>query len=93
MLTVYNAVNNVAHVTTGERVLIYGVGGLGHQAVQLAKHLGATVYAVDLRPQARQLALDLGATQAFDLEDLAAATSNGTFHVDTVVDFVATAQS
>ncbi|EIW62659.1 GroES-like protein [Trametes versicolor FP-101664 SS1] len=93
LLTVFNAVNNVAQVTTGERVLIYGVGGLGHQAVQLAKHLGATVFAVDLRPEARQLALDLGATQVFDLEDFAAVTSNGTFHVDTVVDFVATAQS
>lgn len=51
------------------------------------------MYAVDLRPEARQLALDLGATQAFDLEDLTAVTGNGTFHVDIVIDFVATAQS
>ncbi|KAL1945814.1 hypothetical protein VTO73DRAFT_1816 [Trametes versicolor] len=93
LITVFKAVNNVAQVTTGDRVLIYGAGGLGHQAVQLALHLGATVFAVDLRPEARQLALDLGAEQAFDLEDLTAATGNGTFHVDKVIDFVASVQS
>ncbi|KAH9858849.1 GroES-like protein [Lenzites betulinus] len=93
LTTVFNAVNNNAQVAQGDRVLIYGVGGLGHQAVQLAKHLGATVFAVDIRPEARQLALSLGAEQAFDLEDFTNVVNNGTFSVDTVVDFVASAQS
>ncbi|KAI0823372.1 GroES-like protein [Trametes gibbosa] len=93
LTTAYSAVHNAGQVTQGDRVLIYGVGGLGHQAVQVAKHLGATVYAVDIRPEARQLALDLGAEQAFDVQDLTTVTSNGTFHVDTVIDFVASAQS
>ncbi|KAH9858846.1 GroES-like protein [Lenzites betulinus] len=93
LTTVFNAVNNAAQVTQGDRVLIYGVGGLGHQAVQVAKHLGATVFAVDIRPEARQLALDLGAEQAFDLQDFTDVVNNGTFSVDTVVDFVASAQS
>ncbi|KAI0633255.1 GroES-like protein [Trametes polyzona] len=93
LITVYNAVHNVAQVTQGDRVLVYGVGGLGHQAVQVAKHFGATVFAVDLRPEARQLALDLGAEQAFDLLDLTAVTSNGSFNVNKVIDFVASSQS
>lgn len=93
LITVYNAVHNVAQVAEGDRVLIYGAGGLGHQAVQLAKSLGATVFVVDLRPEARQLALDLGAEQAFDLQDFTAVTGNGTFHVNKVIDFVATVQS
>ncbi|KAH9858854.1 GroES-like protein [Lenzites betulinus] len=93
LTTAYNAVANAGQVSPGDRVLIYGVGGLGHQALQVAKHLGATVFAVDIRPEARQLALDLGAERAFDLIDLTNVVGNGTFQVDTVVDFVASAQS
>ncbi|KAH9858847.1 GroES-like protein [Lenzites betulinus] len=93
LTTVFNAVNNNAQVKQGDRVLIYGAGGLGHQAVQLAKHLGATVFVVDIRPEARQLALSLGAEQAFDPIDFTDVVGNGTFSVDTVIDFVASAQS
>ena len=80
-----------------KRVLIYGVGGLGHQAIQLAKHLGATVYAVDYKPAARELALKVGAERAFhpgELQDLftTMAPSAERFAVDIVIDFVATTQ-
>ena len=79
------------------RVLIYGVGGLGHQAVQLAKHLGQTVFAVDIRPDARALALKLGAEKAFhpgELQDIFAQqpASGQRFAVDVVFDFVAGTQ-
>lgn len=79
------------------RVLIYGVGGLGHQAVQLAKHLGQTVFAVDIRPGARALALKLGAEKAFhpgELQDIFAQqpASGQRFAVDVVFDFVAGTQ-
>ncbi|KAI0823376.1 hypothetical protein BC628DRAFT_1420958 [Trametes gibbosa] len=89
----YSAVYNAVQVTQGDRALIYGISVLGHKALQLAKHFGATVYAVDIRPDARQLTLDRGAEQAFVQDKLTAVTSNGTFHVDTVIDFVASAQS
>ncbi|KAH9858855.1 hypothetical protein C2E23DRAFT_880275 [Lenzites betulinus] len=57
--------------------LIYGVGGLEHQALQVAEHLDATVFAFDIRPEARQLALD--AEQAFDPIDLTNAVGDETF--------------
>ncbi|MEM9865595.1 MAG: NADP-dependent oxidoreductase [Myxococcota bacterium] len=45
-LTAWNALVDAADVREGQRVLIQaGSGGLGSFAVQLAKHLGATVYA------------------------------------------------
>jgi len=51
-----------ARVATGESVAIFGIGGLGVSAVQLARALGAdTVYAVDLNPAKLALAKRLGA--------------------------------
>jgi len=45
--TALQAVRDKAKVTAGDRVLITGAGGgVGHLAVQLAKHAGATVVAV-----------------------------------------------
>ncbi|KAH9902903.1 N-benzyl-3-pyrrolidinol dehydrogenase [Cubamyces lactineus] len=95
LLTVYNAVHNVAGLGPGttKRVLIYGVGGLGHQAVQLAKYYGATVYACDYKPAARELSLSLGAERALDIEELTEETTAGTFNVDVVIDFVSNEQS
>jgi NADPH:quinone reductase-like Zn-dependent oxidoreductase len=45
--TALQALTDEAHVVTGQRVLITGAaGGVGHFAVQIAKHLGAHVVAV-----------------------------------------------
>ncbi len=52
-----------ARVGPGDRVAIWGAGGLGTSAIQLAWALGANeVFAVDLSQERRALALDLGAT-------------------------------
>ncbi|KAJ7472077.1 GroES-like protein [Mycena latifolia] len=69
-ITAYHAVQHAAKVKKGDKVLIFGIGGLGDLAVQYAKYFGATVYACDFKPAARKLALELGATEAFDLIDL-----------------------
>ncbi|KAI0749440.1 N-benzyl-3-pyrrolidinol dehydrogenase [Daedaleopsis nitida] len=97
LITSYNALHNVAGLGPGttKSVLIYGVGGLGHQAVQLAKSYGAKVYVCDFKPEARELALSLGAEQAFDNAGLTAAVNDADnpFTVDVAVDFVADTQS
>lgn len=54
-----------ADVAPGETVVIYGVGGVGINAVQGAAHAGAThVVAVDPVELKRETALKLGATHA-----------------------------
>jgi D-arabinose 1-dehydrogenase-like Zn-dependent alcohol dehydrogenase len=53
---------NKARLTRGETVAIFGVGGLGISAVQLAQHFGAAeIYAVDINPHKLELAQRLGA--------------------------------
>lgn len=50
----------------GEWVVISGVGGLGHVAIQYAKAMGLHVAAVDLGPEKMVLARKLGADLAID---------------------------
>jgi propanol-preferring alcohol dehydrogenase len=64
-LTVYHALRNTG-VEAGQRVAILGVGGLGHLAVQLARHLGAEVVAADVSEAKLELARSLGAAETFD---------------------------
>lgn len=59
-LTVYHAFKN-AGIQKGQRVAVFGIGGLGHLAVQLAKNAGCEVVAVDVSMQKLELAQKLGA--------------------------------
>ena len=53
---------NKARLRAGETVAIFGIGGLGVSALQLARHLGAAeVYAVDINPRKLELAKRFGA--------------------------------
>jgi propanol-preferring alcohol dehydrogenase len=53
---------NKARFRAGETVAIFGVGGLGVSAIQLALHLGAAkVFAVDINPSKLRLASEFGA--------------------------------
>jgi propanol-preferring alcohol dehydrogenase len=54
---------NKARLRSGETVAIFGVGGLGISAVQLARHFGARqVFAVDINPRKLELAARFGAS-------------------------------
>lgn len=59
-VTSYKAVKS-ARVQPGERVAVFGVGGLGHLAVQYARLVGGTVIAVDIDDEKLELATALGA--------------------------------
>ena len=52
-----------AGTSTGQRVLVHGgAGGVGHVAVQLARHLGADVYATASGEKQREIIANYGAT-------------------------------
>jgi propanol-preferring alcohol dehydrogenase len=64
-VTTYKAVK-VGNVRPGDLVLVSGVGGLGHLAVQYAKIFGGTVAAVDITDEKIKLAAELGADIVID---------------------------
>jgi 2-desacetyl-2-hydroxyethyl bacteriochlorophyllide A dehydrogenase len=67
--TAVHAVGGVAGVRPGETVAVIGVGGVGSACLQVAKVYGARTIALDPRPEARELALHLGADAVFDGAD------------------------
>jgi propanol-preferring alcohol dehydrogenase len=67
-VTSYRALRK-AGVQSGQRVAVFGVGGLGHLAVQLARALGAEVFALDVSAAKLDFARELGAQHALDAAD------------------------
>ncbi|MEP7089272.1 MAG: zinc-dependent alcohol dehydrogenase [Nocardioidaceae bacterium] len=61
-VTTYKALK-VANIVPAERVAVFGIGGLGHLAVQYARLMGAVVVAVDIEQEKLDLARTLGADQ------------------------------
>jgi propanol-preferring alcohol dehydrogenase len=59
-VTTYKALK-MADLAAGEWVAIYGIGGLGHLALQYAKAMGYRVIAVDIHDEKLKLAKELGA--------------------------------
>ena len=57
----YNAIKNRAKVQPGDRVLILGTGGLGMNAIQIAKLFGAEVYATSRQKEKLEISLKMGA--------------------------------
>jgi alcohol dehydrogenase, propanol-preferring len=64
-LTPYRALKS-SGARLGDTVAIWGVGGLGHYAVQIAKQMGTRVVAVDLAADKLALARELGADAVID---------------------------
>lgn len=91
--TPYAAISERAHLRPGESIGLWGIGGLGTHAVQVARMLGAAlIVAVDPLPSARERALTLGADVAFDptSDDVAAEITEltGGRKLDITVDLV-----
>lgn len=64
-VTVHRALRQVA-ILPGQRLAIFGIGGLGHLAVQLGRELGAEVIAIDVSDDKLDLAKSLGAAQGLN---------------------------
>ena len=73
-VTTYKAVK-VSGARSSDLVAIFGIGGLGHLAIQYARIAGATVAAVDILDSKLEVAKSVGATYMFNgaMEDPVAA--------------------
>jgi propanol-preferring alcohol dehydrogenase len=67
-LTVFHACRN-AGLRAGQRVAVFGVGGLGHLALQLARLAGAETFAVDVSEAKLEFAKKLGAVHTIRATD------------------------
>lgn len=97
VLTGVGAVVNTARVQAGESVAVVGLGGVGLAAVLGARAAGAArIIAVDLAPEKRALALELGATGIVDgsapdaIDQVKALTQGG---ADFVFEFAGSARA
>ncbi|MCK5291504.1 MAG: zinc-binding dehydrogenase [Thermoplasmata archaeon] len=64
--TPYHAVVNRGKVKAGETVAIFGCGGVGLSAVQMASVVGASVIAVDIFDEKLEMAKKLGASETIN---------------------------
>ncbi|MBW1997550.1 MAG: zinc-binding dehydrogenase [Deltaproteobacteria bacterium] len=93
--TPYHALVSKAKIKEGDIVLVMGAGGLGLNAVQLARLMGARVVAVDIRDDALERAKEFGAQWIVDakkeglVKGLKRLTGGG---VDTVLDLTGDAK-
>ncbi len=81
VMTAWEGLVDRARVHAGEKVLVHaGAGGVGHIAVQLARALGAEVFAT-VSPDKTQIVEDYGATpidyRSVSVEDYVAAHTGG----------------
>ncbi|HEX2904850.1 MAG TPA: zinc-dependent alcohol dehydrogenase [Jatrophihabitans sp.] len=67
-VTTYKAVR-VARVAPAETVAVFGIGGLGHLALQYARIAGAFTIAVDVKDRKLELARQLGADHLVNATD------------------------
>jgi D-arabinose 1-dehydrogenase-like Zn-dependent alcohol dehydrogenase len=87
--TAYHALVRIGRAKPGETVAVLGVGGVGSNAVQVARALGARVVAVTRSEEKRRLARRLGADAAVSLDE--ARDAIGGHGADVVVQCAASA--
>src|SRR5271170_8336871 len=65
-VTVHRALKQ-ARVRAGQRLAVFGVGGLGHIAIQIGRAAGAEVTAIDVSEEKLALAKSLGAVRTLNV--------------------------
>ena len=68
--TPYHAVKNRAQVKPGDQVVVFGCGGVGINAVQLASAAGGYVIAVDINERKLQWAAEFGAAKTINAAEV-----------------------
>jgi 2-desacetyl-2-hydroxyethyl bacteriochlorophyllide A dehydrogenase len=96
-ITAYHAINSIGKVGLADTVAIYGVGGVGMYALQLAKLSGAKVIAIGRNEEKLKMAESLGADYAVNastskIRDEVRKITNGR-GVDIMIDFVVSDES
>ena len=80
-VTVYKALKET-EAKPGDTVVISGIGGLGHVAVQYAKAMGLKVIAVDISDEKLSLARKMGADAVVNAKTTDAVAEVGSFELD-----------
>ena len=66
VLTPFHAINKARQdLVPTAHVWVMGLGGLGLNALQILRNYGCTIVAVDIKPEAKKLAKEYGATEFF----------------------------
>jgi propanol-preferring alcohol dehydrogenase len=65
-LTAYRALKG-SGIKAGQRLAVFGIGGLGHLAVQFGRALGTEVTAIDVSEEKLELARSFGAADALNV--------------------------
>src|SRR5207249_5180632 len=65
-MTSFHGIVDQAQVKAGEWVAVYGCGGIGLSAIQIASAIGANVIAIDLDYRKLELAKKVGATKVIN---------------------------
>ena len=68
--TPYHAVVNRGQVRAGDNVIVFGCGGVGINAVQIAAAVGASVIAVDILPEKLEAAKQFGAREVINPKEV-----------------------
>ena len=68
--TPYHAVVNRGEVKAGDNVVVFGCGGVGINAVQVAAAVGASVIAVDIVPEKLEAAKRFGADEVINAKEV-----------------------
>lgn len=97
VVCMYNAIKVQGKVKAGDKVLLAGMGALGVQGIQIAKYLGAKVYASGRTEAKLELALKFGADGTINvreknLQEEIARLTDGEL-CDVVVDLIGTDSS
>lgn len=67
--TPYHALTQVANLTAGESLAVLGIGGIGSNAVQIGRLIGAHTVAITRSVEKRDLAMHLGADEVLTLAE------------------------